>query len=124
MGFLKLLVSKVVLLWMHVSNSGVDKITDYRLKRKIIISNQLAFTVGFLPILTSLYLIIFLEGHMFYAPFLVGLMYLFPIILNRYAFYNLSRIFLTVLPTINLMIVSGFLKKCVKMCEVCKNILF
>ena len=92
-----------------VSNVGTAEITDERLKRKVIISNRLAFTVGVLPIFTSIYLLVFLGSPMFFAPFLVGMFYFGTIILNKLNHNTISRIYITILPTINLMVVSGFL---------------
>lgn len=92
-----------------VSVIGTEEIIDERLKRKVIISNRLAFTVGVMPIFTSIYLLVFVGSSMFFAPFLVGMFYFGTIILNKLHFNTISRIYITILPTINLMVVSGFL---------------
>jgi len=95
--------------WKRISHIGAESITNERLRRKIIISNQLAFTVGVLPIFTSLYLLLVLDSPIFFVPFIVGLLYMSTILLNKFKLQTFSRIYLTILPTINLLIISGFL---------------
>ena len=96
--------------WNTLSNIGTIPIGNDRLKRKIILCNRLAFTVGLLPILTSIYLYLNLHSKPYFiSPLIIGFFYLLTILLNKLNLTTFSRIYITILPTINLMIVSGVL---------------
>jgi len=95
--------------WNKISNTGISTIINERLKRKIIISNQLAFTVGILPIFTSLYLLLIVKSPIFFTPLIVGVLYMCTILFNKLKLYSFSRIYITILPTINLLILSSIL---------------
>lgn len=90
-----------------ISYIGTHNITDDRLRRKVILSNQLSvsaaafvfsvglrlsFTVGAAP----------LPGYAF-----ITFAYCFVLLLNKWGHHNASRLYLNILPTINLLIVSG-----------------
>lgn len=97
-------------IWNKVSHTGTEFLVNERLKRKVIICNRLAFTVGLLPVLTSIILFLNLETrHFFFSPLIVGLLYLLTLVFNKYRLYKASRIYLSIFPTINLMFISGIL---------------
>ena len=95
--------------WKKLSLIGTSEIENDRLKRKIIICNQLAFTVSVLPIFTSIYLLVIIKTPFFFSPLIIGFLYLATLLFNKLQLHSLSRIYLTILPTINLLVLSGLL---------------
>jgi signal transduction histidine kinase/CheY-like chemotaxis protein len=97
----------LIKLWKIISNSGVSASLDKQLMRKVVLCNQIGFSIGFALFIGGTMQI--LSGYHQLAPpmfFMTGL-YFLVVVLNYFDYHNLSRIYLNVLPPLLITFLSG-----------------
>lgn len=99
-------LSKFKHLLEHISHIGSQTITDDRLRRKVILSNQFSVTATCVLICIGLRLAYEIGPIVVPGYVLAALAYSAVLILNKKGYYNASRLYITMLPTINLLMVT------------------
>ena len=94
-------------LWANVSGSGVRAAMEAHLRRKITLCNQMAFSIGIAMVFATVSN--FFLGVRLLAPFMfvAGVLYLLVILMNRWGYYNFSRLYLNALPPLLIVLISG-----------------
>ncbi len=95
--------------WQVLSNIGVDSSLEAHLRRKIVLTNQLAFTVAGVVLMAWVSLAILFNGSVsMLGPIVVGpTLYAFPIFLNSRRWYTFSRIWLNLSPLVMILVSAG-----------------
>jgi diguanylate cyclase (GGDEF)-like protein/PAS domain S-box-containing protein len=96
-----------IALWDVVSGAGVRAELGPDLRRKIILCNQISFSIGVAMILGSVnnMLLGYLQLALLMAIY--GLLYFLNIFLNRLGFHSFSRVYLNALPPLLILALSG-----------------
>lgn len=95
-------------IWAMISNIGIRHGLEKYLARKLVLSNQIAFTVSATFLVVGLLQIA--AGERVLAPYLIlffSTPYLGVLLLNRWGHFNLSRIYLNFLPPVLINLFSG-----------------
>jgi len=96
---------KLATLWHELSYLGVRPELPLDLRKKIVLCNRIAGTVGVVILLTSF---IFLKVPMLFAFYLTAaLVYASPLLLNAQGWYDSSRFILSFLPSIFIIVGAG-----------------
>jgi len=80
---------------------------EAHLRRKITLCNQMAFSIGIAMVFATVSN--FFLGVRLLAPFMfvAGVLYLLVILMNRWGYYNFSRLYLNALPPLLIVLISG-----------------
>lgn len=99
------MIKKVV---NNIIHTGTASIENERLKRKVILSNMLALSVSCFFVSIAVVFFFFVNKSPVLGYFLLGMIYSLVIVFNKYGHHTYSRLHLILIPSTNLMIVSGF----------------
>jgi diguanylate cyclase (GGDEF)-like protein/PAS domain S-box-containing protein len=102
----------LVTLWKGVSRAGVEVGMVPQLCRKVILCNQISFSIGVAMTLGSFNDLLLGYWPLALLMAICGSLYFFTIFLNRLGLHDFSRIYLNVLPPLLILALSGmvFLK--------------
>ncbi len=91
--------------WNDLSTLGVRPEQPLDLRKKLLLCNRIAFTVGVVILFTSF---IFLKVPSLFAFYLTAaLVYASPLLLNAYGGYTVSRLVLSITPSLFILIGAG-----------------
>ena len=99
-----------------LSHIGTGSIDNERLRRKIILSNQLALSACLVFIFVSVFFLLFVNPKPALVYFITALSYSLVVLFNKRGNTTISRLFLTIFPASNLMVVSCYTSADVNLC--------
>lgn len=96
-------------LWNRISRAGLQRAVGLPLERKVILCNQIAFSIGAALFVGSVNHLLF--GYTVLAPFMMvfSALYFFVLLLNGQGYHTVSRVYLNALPPLLITLLSGLI---------------
>lgn len=101
---------KLGFIWQRLSNIGVDSHTDPQIRRKVILTNQIAVTVS--CIMLSYFILLFMLFKTIQFLILIScVFYILTLFFNKLRWHNFSRLWFNFWPPVIILCISVFFTK-------------